>query len=48
MKKQLITLVKITFQIKIFKILLKNIWLTNAHIFNNKKFTLIPRDSVNN
>ena len=32
---------------KDFQNILKNIWLTNAHIFNNKKFTLIPRDSVN-
>mgnify|MGYP001265450466 CR=1 FL=1 len=32
---------------KDFQNIIKNIWLTNAHIFNNKKFTLIPRDSVN-
>ena len=32
---------------KDFQNILKNIWLTNAHIFNNKKFTLIPKDSVN-
>lgn len=32
---------------KDFQNIIKNIWLTNAHIFNNKKFTLIPRDSIN-
>ena len=24
------------------------IWLANAHVYNNKKFTLIPRDSLKN
>ena len=33
---------------KDFQEIIKNIWLTNAHVFTNKKFTLIPRDSVNN
>ena len=31
---------------KDFQNIIKNIWLTNAHIFNNKKFTLIPRDKL--
>ena len=33
---------------KDFQEIIKNIWLTNAHVFTNKKFTMIPRDSVNN
>ena len=31
---------------KEFQILIKKIWLVNAHLYNNKKFTQIPRDSV--
>ena len=31
-----------------FRDIIKKIWLTNAHIYNNKKFTLIPKDSINN
>ena len=33
---------------KDFQEIIKNIWLTNAHVFTNKKFTMIPRDSINN
>ena len=33
---------------KDFQEIIKNIWLVNAHVFTNKKFTMIPRDSVNN
>ena len=29
-----------------FQTLIKKIWLVNAHLYNNKKFTQIPRDSV--
>ena len=32
---------------KEFQALIKKIWLVNAHLYNNKKFTQIPRDSVN-
>ena len=32
---------------KEFQALIKKIWLVNAHLHNNKKFTQIPRDSVN-
>lgn len=32
--------------IKEFQTLIKKIWLVNAHLYNNKKFTQIPRDSV--
>ena len=28
--------------------MIKKIWLVNAHLYNNKKFTQIPRDSVGN
>mgnify|MGYP001171643543 CR=1 FL=1 len=31
-----------------FQEIIKKIWLANAHIYNNKKFTLIPRDSLKN
>ena len=31
---------------KEFQILIKKIWLVNAHLYNNKKFTQIPRESV--
>ena len=31
-----------------FQEIIKKIWLTNAHLYNNKKFTLIPRDSLKN
>ena len=31
-----------------FQTLIKKIWLVNAHLYNNKKFTQIPRDSVGN
>tara|TARA_B100000780_G_C20938867_1_gene374414 strand:- start:10 stop:519 length:510 start_codon:yes stop_codon:yes gene_type:complete len=31
---------------KEFQTLIKKIWLVNAHLYNNKKFTQIPRDSV--
>jgi len=31
---------------KEFQILIKKIWLVNAHLYNNKKFTQIPIDSV--
>ena len=31
-----------------FQEIIKKIWLANAHIYNNKKFTLIPRDSIKN
>ena len=33
---------------KEFQEIIKKIWLANAHIYNNKKFTLIPRDSLKN
>ena len=33
-------------QEKEFQILIKKIWLVNAHLYNNKKFTQIPIDSV--
>ena len=33
-------------KVKEFKTLIKKIWLVNAHLYNNKKFTQIPRDSV--
>ena len=32
---------------KEFQTLIKKIWLVNAHLYNNKKFTEIPKDSVN-
>ena len=32
---------------KEFQALIKKIWLVNAHLYNNKKFTEIPKDSVN-
>jgi hypothetical protein len=32
--------------VKEFQTLIKKIWLVNAHLYNNKKFTQIPRDSV--
>ena len=32
---------------KDFQALIKKIWLVNAHLYNNKKFTQIPRDSLN-
>ncbi len=31
-----------------FQAIIKKIWLVNAHLYNNKKFTQIPRDSVGN
>ena len=31
-----------------FQEIIKKIWLANAHVYNNKKFTLIPRDSLKN
>ena len=31
---------------KEFQTIIKKIWLVNAHLYNNKKFTQIPRDSV--
>lgn len=31
---------------KEFQTLIKKIWLVNAHLYNNKKFTQISRDSV--
>ena len=33
-------------RIKEFQTLIQKIWLVNAHLYNNKKFTQIPRDSV--
>ena len=33
-------------KVKEFQTLIKKIWLVNAHLYNNKKFTKIPRDSV--
>ena len=33
---------------KEFQAIIKKIWLVNAHLYNNKKFTQIPRDSVGN
>lgn len=33
-------------KVKEFQTLIKKIWLVNAHLYNNKKFTQIPRDSV--
>ena len=33
---------------KEFQTIIKKIWLVNAHLYNNKKFTQIPRDSVGN
>ena len=33
---------------KEFQAIIKKIWLINAHLYNNKKFTQIPRDSVGN
>lgn len=35
-----------TIKAKEFQTLIKKIWLVNAHLYNNKKFTQIPRDSV--
>ena len=35
-------------KVKEFQTLIKKIWLVNAHLYNNKKFTQIPRDSVGN
>ena len=31
-----------------FQEIIKKLWLANAHLYNNKKFTLIPRDSLKN
>ena len=31
---------------KEFQYLIKEIWLMNAHIYNNKKYTLLPKDSI--
>lgn len=36
-----------TIKEKEFQALIKKIWLVNAHLYNNKKFTEIPKDSVN-
>ena len=33
---------------KEFQAIIKKIWLVNAHLYNNKKLTQIPRDSVGN
>ena len=33
-------------KVKEFQTLIIKIWLVNAHLYNNKKFTQIPRDSV--
>ena len=33
---------------KEFQTIIKKTWLMNAHVFNNKKQTLLPRDSVSN
>ena len=33
---------------KEFQTIIKKIWVVNAHLYNNKKFTQIPRDSVGN
>ena len=33
---------------KEFQTIIKKTWLMNAHVFNNKKQTLLPKDSVPN
>ena len=33
---------------KEFQTIIKKTWLMNAHVFNNKKQTLLPKDSVSN